>query len=88
MARDRNYTGTFSMKHLFMSGKLCLDSVLSRSNGMYAQKYITSIYISSQFLLVSLVGLIYLQERKIRPCHVSGSQSVAGLSPRRTSQFM
>jgi hypothetical protein len=61
MDRDRHYTGTFSMKHLFMPGKLYLASILSRSNGTYAQKYITSIYISSQSLLVSLDGLIYLQ---------------------------
>jgi len=52
------------MKHLFMPGILYLASILSRSNGMYAQKYITSIYISSQFLLISLDGLTYLQESK------------------------
>jgi len=52
------------MEHLFMLGRLYLASILSRSNGMYAHKYITSIYISSQFLLASLDGLIYLKESK------------------------
>ena len=64
MDRDRHYTGTFSMKHLFMPGRLYLASIPSRSNGMYAQKHITSIYISSKILLVSLDGLIYLQKSK------------------------
>lgn len=64
MDRDRHYTGKFSMKYLFISGTLYLASIPSRSNGMYAQKYITSIYISSQILLVSLDGLIHLQESK------------------------
>jgi hypothetical protein len=83
---DYHYTGTFSMKYLFMPGKLYLASILSRSNGMYAQKCITSI--SSQFLLVSLDKLIYLLESVTGHAMTQAlSRSVAGLSPRRTNSL-
>jgi hypothetical protein len=35
---DRDYTGTFSTKHLFMPGKLYLATILRRHSGIYAEK--------------------------------------------------